>query len=113
VLYSKALSVLSAMQHRPKALNKLIVHQDIGEHLIKLVRTPHRQMRLVQLQVHALHASFRIKPRSYKQVANGDCPHTLFYGPSGAGKKTLILGLLKQIYGAGVERLKVSWPFRV
>lgn len=27
----------SAVQHRPKALNKLIVHQDIGEHLIKLV----------------------------------------------------------------------------
>lgn len=25
------------MQHRPKALNKLIVHQDIGDHLIKLV----------------------------------------------------------------------------
>ena len=45
---------------------------------------------------------------THKQVANGDCPHTLFYGPSGAGKKTLILGLLKQIYGAGVERLKVS-----
>ena len=28
----------SAMQHRPKALNKLIVHQDIGDHLIKLVK---------------------------------------------------------------------------
>lgn len=25
------------MQHRPKALNKLVVHQDIGEHLSKLV----------------------------------------------------------------------------
>ena len=45
---------------------------------------------------------------AHEQVANGDCPHTLFNGPSGAGKKTLILGLLKQIYGAGVERLKVS-----
>ncbi len=42
------------------------------------------------------------------QVASGDCPHTLFYGPPGAGKKTLILGLLRQIYGAGVERLKVT-----
>ncbi len=28
---------LLAVQHRPKALNKLVVHQDIGEHLIKLV----------------------------------------------------------------------------
>lgn len=64
-------------KHRPKALNKLIIHQDIGNHLIKLVET-------------------------------GDCPHTLFYGPTGAGKKTLIMGLLRQIYGTPVERLKVE-----
>lgn len=42
------------------------------------------------------------------QVETGDCPHTLFYGPTGAGKKTLIMGLLRQIYGAPVERLKVG-----
>lgn len=41
------------------------------------------------------------------QVENGDCPHTLFYGPTGAGKKTLIMGLLRQIFGSPVERLKV------
>ncbi|KAL4452110.1 hypothetical protein ABPG75_007772 [Micractinium tetrahymenae] len=43
-----------------------------------------------------------------KLVVNGDCPHTLFYGPAGAGKKTLILALLREIYGAGVEKLKVE-----
>jgi replication factor C subunit 3/5 len=43
-----------------------------------------------------------------RQVADGDCPHVLFYGPSGAGKKTLVLALLREIYGPGVERIKVE-----
>lgn len=28
---------LRALQHRPKALNKLLIHKHIGDHLIKLV----------------------------------------------------------------------------
>lgn len=41
----------------------------------------------------------------WMQVGSGDCPHTLFYGPNGAGKKTLILALLREIYGAGADKV--------
>ncbi|KAG2435631.1 hypothetical protein HXX76_006834 [Chlamydomonas incerta] len=43
-----------------------------------------------------------------KLVATGDFPHTLFYGPPGAGKKTLVMALLRAIYGAGVEKVRVE-----
>ncbi|KAI8328885.1 replication factor C subunit 5 [Chlamydoabsidia padenii] len=37
-----------------------------------------------------------------------DFPHLLFYGPPGAGKKTRIAGLLKEIYGDNVEKVKID-----
>ena len=39
-------------------------------------------------------------------METGDCPHLLFYGPPGSGKKTLIVALLKEIYGNGAERVQ-------
>lgn len=43
---------------------------------------------------------------SLQQAGTGqDFPHLLFYGPSGAGKKTRITCTLKELYGKGVEKV--------
>lgn len=37
-----------------------------------------------------------------------DFPHLLIYGPSGAGKKTRVLAILGELYGAGVNKMKID-----
>lgn len=41
-------------------------------------------------------------------VQKGDFPHLLIHGPSGAGKKTRVMCILKELYGSGVERLRME-----
>lgn len=43
-----------------------------------------------------------------KLVTEQDCPHLLFYGPPGSGKKTLIMALLRQMFGNSAEKVKVE-----
>ncbi|KAK0613601.1 P-loop containing nucleoside triphosphate hydrolase protein [Immersiella caudata] len=38
----------------------------------------------------------------------GDFPHVLFYGPSGAGKKTRVVATLKELFGPGVDKIKID-----
>ncbi|KAL0359745.1 UNVERIFIED_CONTAM: Replication factor C subunit [Sesamum angustifolium] len=71
-------------KYRPKTLDKVLVHQDIAQNLKKLVIV------------------------AINQVTEQDCPHLLFYGPSGSGKKTLIMALLRQIFGPSADKVKVE-----
>ncbi|PIK36913.1 putative replication factor C subunit 3 [Apostichopus japonicus] len=63
----------------------------------------HRPKLLGKLDYHKEQAA-KLK----KLVSTGDFPHLLVYGPSGAGKKTRIMCILKELYGPGVERLRIE-----
>ena len=53
------------------------------------------------------HTSITSRLKSLASNPEG-MPHLLFYGPSGAGKKTRVSALLRQLYGAGADRLKLD-----
>ncbi|KAF7362416.1 AAA domain-containing protein [Mycena venus] len=55
-----------------------------------------------------LHYHEGLSARLKSLAASGDFPHMLFYGPSGAGKKTRITCTLRQLFGPGVEKLKID-----
>ncbi|XP_062503150.1 replication factor C subunit 3-like [Corticium candelabrum] len=63
----------------------------------------HRPKALEKLDYH------RDQAAQLKKLVNaGDFPHMLVYGPSGAGKKTRITCMLRELYGAGIEKLKIE-----
>ncbi|ORY30501.1 P-loop containing nucleoside triphosphate hydrolase protein [Rhizoclosmatium globosum] len=63
----------------------------------------HRPSSLDKLDYHA-----SLTDQLRKMAASPDFPHLLVYGPSGAGKKTRIMAVLKEIYGQTVEKLKID-----
>ncbi|CAM9737680.1 unnamed protein product [Chrysoparadoxa australica] len=63
----------------------------------------YRPTTLAKIELHP-GLSQRLKAMS----EDGEIPHLLFYGPSGAGKKTRILALLKEIFGPGAGKVRLE-----
>jgi len=63
----------------------------------------HRPSKLDKLTYHTDQAQ-NLK----RLVGSGDFPHLMVYGPPGAGKKTRVMCVLRELYGAGVEKLKLE-----
>lgn len=71
--------------------------------LVMLFVDKHRPRTFDQLVVHA-----DLGARLRAIAASGDLPHVFVYGPSGAGKQTLVRCLLRELYGPGAEKLRVE-----
>jgi len=63
----------------------------------------HRPTSLAKLSLHP-----DVTSKLIALAATDEIPHLLFYGPPGAGKKTRVMALLREIYGAGVEKVKLE-----
>lgn len=63
----------------------------------------HRPTSIAKLECHS-----ELSKRLQALATDGDIPHLLFHGPSGSGKKTRIMALLREIFGAGSEKLKLE-----
>lgn len=84
------------LQHRPRVLADLHYHQELSMRLTSLVRYIS-----IHLRISLSKATFAL----FKKAGSGDFPHLLFYGPSGAGKKTRISATLRELFGPGVEKV--------
>lgn len=82
-------------KHRPRSLEALTYHDDLSARLRSLVG---------RVTIYEAPTS---KLTSF-QAQSGDFPHLLVYGPSGAGKKTRIVATLRELYGPGVEKIKID-----
>ncbi|KAK7797105.1 hypothetical protein U0070_022500 [Myodes glareolus] len=70
---------------------------------MSLLEDKYRPCSLAQLDYHKEQA---VQLRNLVQC--GDFPHLQVYGPSGAGKNTRIMCILRELYGVGMKKLRIE-----
>lgn len=99
-------------KYRPRKLDELDYHPQLSSRLSALVRCSSVPPSLSCCTWHRHLTNFGSWLGLW-QSASPDFPHMLFYGPSGAGKKTRIMCTLRELFGPGVEKVRrFSLPCR-
>lgn len=91
-------------KYRPRALAELDYHPQLSSRLGALVRPYLAQP--CSRQWTPCTADDTSALTWTRQANSADFPHMLFYGPSGAGKKTRIMCTLRALFGPGVEKVR-------
>ena len=62
------------------------------------------------LEVRDIDINIEQKETLETMLRNSKCniPHLLMYGPSGSGKKTRVMAILRSIYGSAVDKIKME-----
>jgi replication factor C subunit 3/5 len=63
----------------------------------------HRPQSLAKLTIHS-----DLTGKLTALARTEELPHLMFYGPPGAGKKTRVRALLREIYGSGADKTKLE-----
>ena len=81
--------------------NQQSVGKKIQSYFKMLFVDAHRPSRLDKMDFHP-----EVSSRLIRLSQSNEFPHLLIYGPSGVGKKTRILALLRELYGNGVNKVR-------
>lgn len=97
-------------KYRPKTLDNLIVHEDVAQNMKKLVRVFFWYFLFSSCTRYTTICDIGFL-FLWAKVTEQDCPHLLFYGPSGSGKKTIITALLRQMFGPSADKVYLFFIF--
>ncbi|KAF5552535.1 Replication factor C subunit 5 [Fusarium napiforme] len=103
IIHSATLRDNASSTISQKAASTQFSPPDQAASTMALIVDKHRPRSLETLTYHN-----ELSDRLRSLAQSGDFPHLLVYGPSGAGKKTRIVATLKELYGPGVEKIKID-----
>lgn len=95
-------------KYRPTSLDKMDIHKELSQRLKRIVQPIAASSSSSASASSSSEMTTDNADASREETNGSDLPHLLFYGPSGAGKKTRIVALLRQVFGARVEKLKLE-----
>jgi replication factor C subunit 3/5 len=95
--------IISCRAVPSRALHSILFIYFISLRVMSLWLDKHRPQSLAKLTIHS-----DLTGKLTALARTEELPHLMFYGPPGAGKKTRVRALLREIYGSGADKTKLE-----